>query len=186
MKNGESIDDFVKKLTTIVSNICSLGDKLEEISIVKKFVQVVLLRFMELLPPSSISKTSRTCRLRRSLVLLRSMRIDFMATTIKRRRSVSYSHMRSSLHGRKWKMWLILPFQIKGYMTVTIRKVKIVGMATVMSTKEVETIPHKPMTMLTTRRIKAWSSVTLMKKYEHYAVEYRNKECRGGKPHIHV
>ena len=101
MKNGESIDDFVKKLTTIVSNICSLGDKLEEISIVKKFVQVVLLRFMELLPPSSISKTSRTCRLRRSLVLLRSMRIDFMATTIKRRRSVSYSHMRSSLHGRK-------------------------------------------------------------------------------------
>ena len=35
MKNGESIDDFAMKLMTIVSDIRSLGDVVEEISIVK-------------------------------------------------------------------------------------------------------------------------------------------------------
>ena len=38
MKDGESIDDFAMKLTTIVSDICLLDDKVEEISVVKKFL----------------------------------------------------------------------------------------------------------------------------------------------------
>ena len=38
MKNGESIDDFFMKLTKIVSDICLLGNIVEEISIVKKFL----------------------------------------------------------------------------------------------------------------------------------------------------
>ena len=46
MNDGESIDDFAMKLTTIVSDICSLGDMVEEISIVKKFLQAVPPRFM--------------------------------------------------------------------------------------------------------------------------------------------
>ena len=37
MKDGESIEDFTMKLMTIISGIRSLGDKVEEISIVKKF-----------------------------------------------------------------------------------------------------------------------------------------------------
>ena len=38
MKDGESIDDFAMKLTTIVSDIRPLGDIVEEISVVKKFL----------------------------------------------------------------------------------------------------------------------------------------------------
>ena len=38
MKDGESIDDFAMKLTIIISDIHSIGEKLEEISIVKKFL----------------------------------------------------------------------------------------------------------------------------------------------------
>ena len=38
IKNGESIDYFFMKLMMIVSDILSLGDMVEEISIVKKFI----------------------------------------------------------------------------------------------------------------------------------------------------
>ena len=38
MKNGESINDFAMKLTMIVNGIRSLGDVVEEISVVKKFI----------------------------------------------------------------------------------------------------------------------------------------------------
>ena len=48
MKNGESIDDFAMKLTTIVNDIHSLGDVVEEISVVKKFLRAVLPRFMQI------------------------------------------------------------------------------------------------------------------------------------------
>ena len=104
MKDGESIDDFAMKLTTIVSDIRSLGNVVEEISIVKKFLQAVSQDSCRLLPPLSSSATSITCRLRRSLVVLRSMRRDFVATKRKRRINTSYSHMRSGSHGRKKKM----------------------------------------------------------------------------------
>ena len=36
------------KLTMIVNDICSLGDVVEEISVVKKFFRVVLPRFMHI------------------------------------------------------------------------------------------------------------------------------------------
>ena len=48
MKDDESIDDFAMKLTTIVSGIRSLGDVVEEISIVKKFLQAIPPRFMQI------------------------------------------------------------------------------------------------------------------------------------------
>ena len=104
MKDGESIDDFAMKLMTIVSDIHSLGDMVEEISIVKKFLRAVLQYSCRLLPPLSSSTISITCRLRRSLVILRSMRRDFVATKRKRRINSFYSHMRSGPHGRKGKM----------------------------------------------------------------------------------
>ncbi|XP_022930088.1 uncharacterized protein LOC111436574 [Cucurbita moschata] len=48
MKDGESIDDFTMKLTTVVSGIRSLGDVVEEISVVKKFLLAILPRFMQI------------------------------------------------------------------------------------------------------------------------------------------
>ena len=48
MNDSESIDDFAMKLTTIVSNIRSLSDMVEEIFVVKKFLRVVLPRFMQI------------------------------------------------------------------------------------------------------------------------------------------
>ena len=94
MKDGESIDDFAMKLT---SGIRSLGDLVEEISVVKKLFPQDSCR---LLPLSNSSTTSRTYRLRRLLVVL-SMRRDFVATKTKRRRNTSYSHMRSGSHDEK-------------------------------------------------------------------------------------
>ena len=101
MKDGESIDDFAMKLTMIVSNIHPLGDVVEEISVVKKFLRAFPQGSSKLLPLSSSSATSRTCRLRRSLVILRSMRRDFVATKTKRRINTSYSYMRSGSHEQK-------------------------------------------------------------------------------------
>ena len=110
MKDGESIDDFAMKLTTIVSDIRSLSyswrRSLSSISFFKLFPW----DSCRLLLPSSNSRTSRTCRLRRPLVVLRSMIRDFVAMTIERWSNIAYSHMRSGLHGQKGKMWLILPF----------------------------------------------------------------------------
>ena len=47
MKDGEPIDDFAINLTTIVSGIHSLGDVVEEISVVKKFLRAVPSIFMQ-------------------------------------------------------------------------------------------------------------------------------------------
>ena len=41
IRDDESIGDFAMKLTMIVSGIRSLGDKVEEISIVKKFLRPI-------------------------------------------------------------------------------------------------------------------------------------------------
>ena len=46
MKDGESIDEFSMKLTTIVSCIHSLDDVVEEIFVVKKFLRAGPPRFM--------------------------------------------------------------------------------------------------------------------------------------------
>ena len=47
MKDGESIDDFAMKSMMIVSGIRSLGYMVEEISVVKKFLQNVPPRFIQ-------------------------------------------------------------------------------------------------------------------------------------------
>ncbi|GJY70130.1 zinc finger, CCHC-type containing protein [Tanacetum coccineum] len=39
IKNDESMDDFAMRLNTIVTSICSLGDSIEEITVVKKFLR---------------------------------------------------------------------------------------------------------------------------------------------------
>ena len=48
MKDSESIDDFAMKFKTIVSGIRSLGDMVEKIFFVKKFLRAVLPRFMQI------------------------------------------------------------------------------------------------------------------------------------------
>ena len=48
MKDDKLIDDFAMKLMTIVSDIRSLGDMVEEISVVKKFLRAVPPRFMQI------------------------------------------------------------------------------------------------------------------------------------------
>ena len=42
------MDDFSMKLTMIVINICSLGDKVKEIFIIKKFLWAIPLRFIQI------------------------------------------------------------------------------------------------------------------------------------------
>ncbi|KAL4581058.1 hypothetical protein LXL04_017266 [Taraxacum kok-saghyz] len=48
MKDSESVDDFAMRLNTIVTGIRSLGEKIEEITVVKKFLRVVPIRFMQI------------------------------------------------------------------------------------------------------------------------------------------
>ncbi|XP_047309535.1 uncharacterized protein LOC124912946 [Impatiens glandulifera] len=48
MKDGETVDDFSMKLTSIVTGIRSLGEKVEEISVVKKFLRVVPQKYMQI------------------------------------------------------------------------------------------------------------------------------------------
>ena len=100
MKDSELLDDFAMTLTTIIIGICSLDNKVEEISIVKKFLQVVPQGSCKSLPPSSNLATLRTYHMR-SLVILRPMRRDFVLITVKRKRNTSYSHTMSGLHEKK-------------------------------------------------------------------------------------
>ena len=46
MKDGEAIKDFSMKLTTIFSSIRSLGNVVEEMYIVQKFLRAITPRFM--------------------------------------------------------------------------------------------------------------------------------------------
>ena len=55
MKEGESIDNIALKLTTIVSGIHSLGDIMEEISVVKKFLRIVPPRFIQIVTLENMS-----------------------------------------------------------------------------------------------------------------------------------
>ena len=48
MKNGESVDDFAMKLTAIVNGIRSLGDKVEEVYVVKKLLRAVPPKFLQI------------------------------------------------------------------------------------------------------------------------------------------
>lgn len=45
MKDTESIDDFAMRLTSIISKIRGLGDKMEEIYVVRKFLHAVTGKF---------------------------------------------------------------------------------------------------------------------------------------------
>ncbi|KAL6615729.1 hypothetical protein ACP70R_037999 [Stipagrostis hirtigluma subsp. patula] len=47
MKEGDSIDDFAMKLTSIVSKIRALGEKVEETYVVKKLLRVVPKKFLQ-------------------------------------------------------------------------------------------------------------------------------------------
>nr|GFA64303.1 hypothetical protein [Tanacetum cinerariifolium] len=48
MKDSESVDEFAMRLNTIVTGIRSLGDTIEEITVVKKFLRAVSIRFMQI------------------------------------------------------------------------------------------------------------------------------------------
>ena len=82
------------KSMMIVIDICSLGDKANEIFIIKKFFR----DSCRSLTPSSSSMTSRTCRLRRSFVVLRPMMRDFVAMMLETSRSTSYLYTQSCSH----------------------------------------------------------------------------------------
>ena len=61
IKDGESIDDFTMKLTTIVSGIRSLGDKVEGSPLLRNSFELFPRDSCRLLPPSNSAVTSRTC-----------------------------------------------------------------------------------------------------------------------------
>ena len=44
-KEGESVDDFGMRITNLVGNLKILGEKIEDVRVVKKFLRVVLPRF---------------------------------------------------------------------------------------------------------------------------------------------
>nr|GEZ58664.1 hypothetical protein [Tanacetum cinerariifolium] len=48
MKGSESMDEFAMRLNTIVTGIRSLGDTIEEITVVKKYLWAVPIRFMQI------------------------------------------------------------------------------------------------------------------------------------------
>ena len=158
MNTNESIYDFAMKLTTIVSGIHSLGEMVEEISGIKKFLQGVLQDSCRLLPPLSSSATSKTCQLRKLLVVLRFIRRDVMVMKSKRGRNTSYSHMRSGSHIRKVMMWLTFLFQVRGDVRAITRKTEVADViadAADVEVEEVVTIPHKLRTMPTLEKDKS-------------------------------
>ncbi|GKD98964.1 inositol transporter 4-like protein isoform X2 [Tanacetum coccineum] len=48
MKNDESVDDFAMRLNTIITGICSLGESIEDIIVVKKFLRAIPICFMRI------------------------------------------------------------------------------------------------------------------------------------------
>ena len=48
MRDGESVDDFAMKLTAIVNGIRALGDKVEEVYVVKKLLRTVPPKFLQI------------------------------------------------------------------------------------------------------------------------------------------
>ena len=102
------------KLTMIVSDIRSLGDMVEEISVVKKFLRVVPPRFMQIV--TSIEQFGD----------LKNMSVEEVIGCLKvheerlrgyedkeKEKKTSYSHMRSGSHGRKRMMQLTFFFKYK-------------------------------------------------------------------------
>ena len=109
MKDGESIEDFAMKLTTIVSVIHSLGDVMEEISIVKKFLRAAPPRFMQIITSIEQFDDLKNMPVEEVVGHLK-VHVERVATKIKRRRNTFYLHMRSGSHGRKRKMQMTLIF----------------------------------------------------------------------------
>lgn len=64
MKETESINDFVMKLITIVNKICVIGDKMDECTIVKKFLYVVPDKFLQI-----VSIIEKFCDIRAMTVM---------------------------------------------------------------------------------------------------------------------
>ena len=48
MRDGESVDEFAMKLTSIVTGIRSLGEQVDETSVVKKFLRAAPHRYMQI------------------------------------------------------------------------------------------------------------------------------------------
>ena len=155
MKDGESIDEFSMKLTMIVSGICSLGDMVEEISVIKKFLRAVPPRFMQIV--TSIEQFGN----------LKNMLVEEVVHRLKvhEERLRGYEdkeeekhllHMKSGSHGRKTMMRLTLFFQVRGDVVAITRKIEVMDVVADMAmdvvAEEVMAIPHKPKTMPTPGR----------------------------------
>ena len=80
MKDGELVNDFTMKLTMIVNDIHSLTDKVEEISVIKKFLQAVseIIQIVASIEPST---TLRTCRLRKSTTSRKNINIIWSSSS---------------------------------------------------------------------------------------------------------
>ena len=150
MKDSESIDDFSMKLTTIVTNIHSLGDKVEEIYVIKKFLRVVPLRFMQIV--MSIEQFDDLKNMSVEEIVgcfmvheakLRDYDEEWLTRT-KRKDAANSSCSGTKRHdGQK-------------------RSVKVVGVIVNVVAEEVVTISHKSMIMPTPRRTRVWLSVMLV------------------------
>ena len=112
MKDGESIDEFSMKLMTIVSSIRSLGNMVEEISIVKKFLRAVLSRFMQIVTSIKQFGDLKSMSIEEVVGRLKVHEERLCSYKDKEERNTSYSHMRSDSHRRKGMIWLTLFFQV--------------------------------------------------------------------------
>ena len=99
MKDGESIDDFAMKLTTIVSSIRSLGDMVEEISVVKKFLRAVPPRFKQIFNAIEQFGDLNNMSIEEVVGRLKVHEERFVTMKTKRRKNTFYSYMRSGSHG---------------------------------------------------------------------------------------
>ena len=134
MKDSELIDDFVMKLTMIVSGI-HLGNMVEEISVVKKFLRAVLPRFMQIV--TFIEQFSDLKNMPVEEVVSRFKVERLCGYEDKRRKNTSYSHIRSDSHGRKRMMWLTLLFKVRRDVAVIQRKTEVVEVAAITRKTEV-------------------------------------------------
>lgn len=47
MKSNDRVDDFAMRLIGLVNNICTLGETLEEVKVIKKFLCIVPPKFTQ-------------------------------------------------------------------------------------------------------------------------------------------
>ncbi|XP_047308408.1 uncharacterized protein LOC124911915 [Impatiens glandulifera] len=98
MMNGESVDDFAIKLTSIMTSICLLGVRVEEIFVVKKIFKDVPKKSIQIVTVIEQFGDLKNMIVEEITGRLKITRRDFTAIKTKRRRITSCSHMVKGCH----------------------------------------------------------------------------------------